>query len=57
MPQMQPHESAALVNPALVEAAVRLLDDDFAFGSECADPSLQIERWNESITAAAGEPS
>jgi hypothetical protein len=56
MPQIQPHESAALLNPAVVDAAVRLLDDDFALGCECADPSLQIERWSE-FSAAAGEPS
>jgi hypothetical protein len=27
------------------------LDDDLALGCECADPSLQIERWRAEIAA------
>lgn len=30
------------------------LDDDLALGCECADPSIQIERWRAEIAA---EPS
>jgi hypothetical protein len=27
-------------------------DDDMALGCECADPSIQIERWRAEIAAA-----
>lgn len=52
MPEMQPTESSAAALPALLEAAPASDDIDFAFGCECADPALQIERWNE---PAAGD--
>ena len=28
------------------------LDDDLAFGCECADPTLQIERWRDEAPLA-----
>lgn len=47
MPDLQPTEtSAATAVPALFDAPASE-DLDYAFGCECADPSLQIERWNE----------
>ena len=54
MPEMQPSVpgSPATV-PVLIEAPASLRDDtDYALGCECADPALQIERWNE---APAGD--
>jgi hypothetical protein len=34
---------------ALIETTARWLDidEDVAFGCECADPGLQIERWRQ----------
>lgn len=44
MPEMQPVTAAT--TPMLFDAASGGLDDmDYALGCECADPSLQIERW------------
>jgi hypothetical protein len=44
MPEMQPATDAS--SPMMFDAASAALDDmDFALGCECADPSLQIERW------------
>jgi hypothetical protein len=31
--------------------------DDLAFGCECADPALQIERWREEAALSAASPS
>ncbi|HSV34324.1 MAG TPA: hypothetical protein VLI46_02145 [Ramlibacter sp.] len=31
------------------------LDDDMAFGCECADPALQIEAWSQQPVVAAHE--
>ena len=47
MPEMQPSMPPATSMPLTVDAAPA--DDDFgyALGCECADPSLQIERWQE----------
>jgi hypothetical protein len=54
MPDLQPTEpSAAGAIPALLEAAPASEEIDFAFGCECADPALQIERWNEPPSASA----
>lgn len=47
MSDLQPTEASASALPAPVEAAAASDDVDYAFGCECADPSLQIERWNE----------
>jgi len=46
-PPQGPFPSAA----ALLDASARWLADaeDFALGCECADPSLQIERWGQEI--------
>lgn len=57
MPEMQPMSpGAAGMNPAVLDAATRFLDDDYALGCECADPALQIERWSESLAPSSGEP-
>lgn len=47
MPEMQPSVPSAAAMPAAMDpAAPSAFDDfDFALGCECADPSLQIERW------------
>ena len=47
MPEMQPSVPSAAAMPAVMDpAAPSAFDDfDFALGCECADPSLQIERW------------
>ncbi|MDB5874393.1 MAG: hypothetical protein JWQ07_3835 [Ramlibacter sp.] len=36
---------------ALVDTTARWFseDDDLALGCECADPSLQIERWGQEV--------
>ncbi|MBC5782077.1 hypothetical protein H8N03_03915 [Ramlibacter sp. USB13] len=53
MPEMQPSMQPANPMPLSVDAMP--VDDDFgyALGCECADPSLQIERWQE--VRAGGE--
>ena len=43
MPDIQPSTPATPVTAVDVAAASE--DFDFALGCECADPSLQIERW------------
>lgn len=46
MPEMQPSASSASAMSMGMEAAPSAFDDyDYALGCECADPSLQIERW------------
>ncbi len=42
---------------AIVETTARWLgiDDDLAFGCECADPALQIERWRQEAAPYPGE--
>jgi hypothetical protein len=42
MPELQPNEPASAQQLPPIEAADSC---DYAFGCECADPSLQIERW------------
>lgn len=47
MPEMQPSTPSAASMPTVMDSAVpsAMLEDDYALGFECADPSLQIERW------------
>ena len=56
MPDMQMNDpSSAGIPPAAMNAAAQ--DDfDYALGCECADPSLQIERWGFEAPTA-GEPN
>jgi len=56
MPEMQPSMPPAAPMSLSVDAAMPA-DDDFgyALGCECADPSLQIERWQE--FRAGAEPN
>jgi hypothetical protein len=60
MPQQYPAApSTAPMSPAAMEAAASAAfaqDNDVPLGWECADPSLQIERWRQEA-AGAGEPS
>jgi hypothetical protein len=42
----EPHQDPASAQPAPM-MAMAPMDDDYALGCECADPSLQIERWGE----------
>jgi hypothetical protein len=53
MPDLQPSMPSANAVPMAVEAASPDYDFDFALGCECADPSLQIERW---MQEASGDP-
>ena len=54
MPDMQPSAPNATTLPVLDPAAhPAFQDSDYAIGCECADPALQIERWQQE----AGEPS
>lgn len=54
MPDLQPSVPSATPVPVVIEALNAHDDFDFALGCECADPSLQIERW---MQEAAGEPN
>lgn len=45
MPDMSQTESASVPSAALVASMPAEADFDYALGCECADPSLQIERW------------
>ena len=45
MPDLQPSMPSANAAPVVIEAVNANDDFDFALGCECADPSLQIERW------------
>lgn len=54
MPDLQPSMPAAGPIPGAVDAAA-YPDEDFALGCECADPALQIERWQE--LRGGGEPN
>jgi hypothetical protein len=52
MTEMQPAQSAA--TPVMMDLAPS--DDfDYALGCECADPSLQIEQWQQVARAASIE--
>lgn len=33
------------------------IDEDLALGCECADPSLQIERWDQEVEHLPGSPA
>ena len=35
--------------PVATSAHWLAVDDDLALGCECADPSLQIERWGQEV--------
>lgn len=50
MPDLQPSTPTAAAMP--VDAAPAFDDADYALGCECADPSLQIERWGEAPGAS-----
>lgn len=54
MPDMQPSTPSASATPVLLDAAsyASAEDFDFALGCECADPSLQIERWGQEASAS-----
>lgn len=52
MQDMQPSMQPATTMPAVLDAAPAVDDFDYALGCECADPSLQIERW---MQEAGGE--
>lgn len=61
IPSQQPIPSNSSLSgsaASLINTTARWLgvDDDLALGCECADPSLQIERWGQEI-AADGAPS
>ena len=54
MSQMQPTTPNTAM-PAGFESAPGFEDCDYALGCECADPSLQIERWGQEIGGSSGE--
>lgn len=47
MPEMQPTAPSTATMPIVLEVPSLFEDSDFALGCECADPSLQIERWGQ----------
>jgi hypothetical protein len=51
MTDMQPAQSAA--TPVMMDLAAPNDDFDYALGCECADPSLQIEQWQQVARAAS----
>ena len=52
MPDLQSNPTSSIPMPVVVPPAPWLDDVDYALGCECADPSLQIERWGqEGVTA------
>lgn len=53
MPDMQPAAAPAATLPVLLETLPGSDDMDYALGCECADPSLQIERWRQEAGGAA----
>lgn len=52
MPDLQPSMPPATPVPVAFDAACADEDYGFGLGCECADPSLQIERWMQE----AGDP-
>jgi len=56
MPEMQPSMPPANQVPMTLDASSADEDFGFALGCECADPSLQIERWMQEARSA-GEGS
>ena len=57
MPDMQPTPTPAANHAQGLDAAMHwpAEDPDIALGCECADPALQIERWQHEMLAG-GEP-
>ena len=54
MTDMQPTQSAAA--PVMMDLAGNASDDfDYALGCECADPTLQIEQWQQATRASSIE--
>jgi hypothetical protein len=53
MPELQPSTPAPSL-PGGFDAAPGFDETDYAFGCECADPSLQIERWGQEAGVADG---
>ena len=53
MPDMQPSIPNAAAMPLVLEVPSAFEDCDFALGCECADPALQIERWNQEARGIA----
>ncbi|MEJ5991106.1 hypothetical protein WG902_13980 [Ramlibacter sp. PS3R-8] len=54
MTDMQPAQSAA--TPVMMDLSSSTSDDfDYALGCECADPSLQIEQWQQLSRASSAE--
>ena len=53
MPQMQTSTLSAASIPVLANAVQDAEAHDIALGCECADPSLQIERWSQEMAAPA----
>ena len=47
MPEMQPSTPSDAAMPVSMAALPAFDDLDYALGCECADPSLQIERWGQ----------
>ena len=58
MPDTQQTPMPAATQAVSLDAAIRwpVDDPDIAIGCECADPALQIERWQQEMLAAGGEP-
>ena len=53
MPEMQPSMQSAAMT--MVVDAASTEEFDFALGCECADPSLQIERWGQEASGGSAE--
>jgi hypothetical protein len=55
MPEMQPSvpSTVSALPPGLEMSASAFDDSDYALGCECADPSLQIERWMQEARGEA----
>jgi hypothetical protein len=51
------HRSAAAASVVATTARWLGVEDDFALGCECADPSLQIERWGQEVVALPSNSS
>ena len=53
MPEMQPSVPSAAAMTMVIDLASSTEELDFALGCECADPSLQIERWGQEASGSA----
>lgn len=52
----QPPTDLAIVPIVLADSASwSAADDDFPLGCECADPTLQIERWSQEMLTSGAE--